>query len=84
MHLSFGVSEQATDSTNEGLDEGVARADLTVKTFYLEQFPLQRLPKPCSHVSFQLQTQKEQNNAGKKSQIYAFNNIFLPGPGLVG
>lgn len=48
---AFGLSQQATDPANQGLDEGVTGADLAVQTLYLQQPSLQSFSKTCSHVT---------------------------------
>lgn len=56
---AFVLPEQATDSANQGLDEGVSGADLAVQALHLQQLPLQSFSKACSHVTLQLCPHKQ-------------------------
>ena len=51
---ALGLSEQAADPADQGLDEGVAGADLAVQTLHVQQLPLQSLSETCGHVALQL------------------------------
>ena len=42
---ALGASEEAADPSDQGLDEGVAGADLPVQTLHLQQLPLESLPE---------------------------------------
>lgn len=55
---AFRLTQQATDPANQGLDEGVAGADLAVQTLHLQQLPLQSLSETCGHVTLQLHSHK--------------------------
>ncbi|KAG7214927.1 hypothetical protein INR49_005202 [Caranx melampygus] len=49
QYSTFGLSEQATDPPNQGLDEGVSGADLAVQALHIQQLSLQSFSKTCSH-----------------------------------
>lgn len=71
---AFGLSEQATNPADQGLDEGVAGADLAVQTLHLQQLPLQSLSETCGHVALQLHSCKQDKTEGS-GIIWVVTNI---------
>lgn len=65
---AFGLSEQAADPADQGLDEGVTGADLAVQAFHLQQLPLKSLSETCSHVALQLHTDRHKTGGSVKIQ----------------
>lgn len=61
---AFGLSEKATNPADQGLDEGVAGADLAVQALHLQQLPLQSLSETCGHVALQLHSRKQDKTEG--------------------
>lgn len=66
---AFGLSEQAADPANQGLDEGVAGAHLAVQTLHLQQLPLQSLSETCGHVALQLHSHTHTHTEDQGSGI---------------
>lgn len=66
----FWLSEQPSDPADQGLDEGVSRAGLTVQSLQLQQLPLQSLSKAGSHLALQLRTQTGQTSAKLGQQTH--------------
>lgn len=56
---ALGLAEQAPDPADQGLDEGVAGADLAVQALHLQQLPLQGLSEARRHVALQLEDTRE-------------------------